>query len=152
MARGPRIMTGYWDDDAKTKTVLTSDGWLHTGDQGWSDEDGYIYLSGREDDLIIRAGENISPEEVENVLCSFSKIEDAACIGIPDPDWGQEPRGIVVLKKGRTGSAEEIMDFCKDKLAGFKRPKSIIFVDHLPRNQMGKLLKRELQEKYGQAS
>jgi acyl-CoA synthetase (AMP-forming)/AMP-acid ligase II len=152
MARGPRIMTGYWDDDVKTKTVLTSDGWLHTGDQGWSDEDGYIYLSGREDDLIIRAGENISPEEIENVLCSFSKIEDAACIGIPDPDWGQEPRAILVLKEGMTASAEEIIDFCKDKLAGFKRPKSIIFVDHLPRNQMGKLLKRELQEKYGQAS
>jgi len=151
MARGPRIMTGYWDDDVKTKMVLTGDGWLHTGDQGWSDEDGYIYLSGREDDLIIRAGENISPEEVENVLCSFPKIEDAACIGIPDPEWGQEPRAIVVLKKGMAASAEEIMEFCKDKLAGFKRPKTVIFVDHLPRNPMGKLLKRELKEKYGQA-
>lgn len=151
MARGSRIMSGYWDDAVKTKSVLTNDGWLHTGDKGWSDENGYIYLSGRGDDLIIRGGENISPGEIENVLFSFPKIEDAACIGVPNPEWGQEPIAIVVLKKGMTASTEEIMDFCKDKLAGFKRPKSIVFVDRLPRSHLGKLSKKELHEKYDRA-
>jgi acyl-CoA synthetase (AMP-forming)/AMP-acid ligase II len=149
MARGPRVMTGYWEDEEKTKTVIAEDGWLYTGDRGWQDEDGYIYLAGRGDDLIIRGGENISPEEVENVLCSFSKIEEAACIGVPDQEWGQEVRAIVVPKKGESATEEDILDFCKDKLAGFKRPKSFVFIDHLPRNHMGKLLRKELREKYG---
>jgi acyl-CoA synthetase (AMP-forming)/AMP-acid ligase II len=149
MARGPRVMTGYWEDEEKTKMVKTKDGWLYTGDRGWQDEDGYIYLAGRGDDLIIRGGENISPEEVENVLCSYSKIEDAACIGVPDPEWGQEVRAIVVLKKGEPATEEDILEFCKDKLAGFKRPKSFVFINSLPRNHMGKLLRKELREKYG---
>ena len=150
IARGPRIMTGYWGDEEKTKQVITEDGWLRTGDQGWMDEEGYIYLAGRADDMIIRGGENISPEEVEDALCCYHKVDEAACIGIPDPEWGQEPRAMVVLKKGQTATPEEIMEFCKGKLAGFKRPKSVLFVDCLPRNQMGKLLRKELREKYGQ--
>jgi long-chain acyl-CoA synthetase len=150
IARGPRVMTGYWGDEEKTKQVLTEDGWLRTGDQGWMDEEGYIYLAGRADDMIIRGGENISPEEVEDVVRCYHKIDEAACIGVPDPEWGQEPRALVVLKKGEKATPEEIMDFCKDRLAGFKRPKSVIFLDCLPRNQMGKLLRKELREKYGQ--
>lgn len=149
MARGPRVMTGYWEDDEKTKTVMGEDGWLYTGDRGWQDEDGYIFLAGRGDDLIIRGGENISPEEVENVLNSFPAIEEAACIGVPDPEWGQEPRAIVVLKKGESATEEEILEFCKDRLAGFKRPKSFVFIGRLPRNHMGKLLRKELRERYG---
>jgi acyl-CoA synthetase (AMP-forming)/AMP-acid ligase II len=150
IARGPRVMTGYWGDEEKTKKVMTEDGWLRTGDQGWMDEEGYIYLAGRADDMIIRGGENISPEEVEDALCSYHKVNEAACIGIPDPEWGQELRALVVLKQGESATAEEIMDFCKDKLAGFKRPKSVMFLDCLPRNQMGKLLRKELREKHGQ--
>ena len=150
IARGPRVMTGYWGDEEKTKQVITEDGWLRTGDQGWMDEEGYIYLAGRADDMIIRGGENISPEEVEDAICCYHKIEEAACIGVPDQDWGQEPMAMVVLKKGQTATPEEIMAFCKDRLAGFKRPKSVIFLDCLPRNQMGKLLRKELREKYGQ--
>ena len=149
LARGPRIMTGYWEDEEKSRNVLTKEGWLRTGDRGWMDNEGYIYLAGRGDDLIIRGGENISPEEVENVLDSFPKVDEAACIGIPDPDWGQEPLAIVVLKQGESATPEEIMDYCKDKLAGFKRPKSVIFVDSLPRNPMGKILKKDLRERYG---
>jgi acyl-CoA synthetase (AMP-forming)/AMP-acid ligase II len=149
IARGPRVMTGYWGDEEKTKQVMTEDGWLRTGDQGWMDEEGYIYLAGRADDMIIRGGENISPEEVEDALCCYEKVDEAACIGVPDPEWGQEPRAMVVLKKGQTATPEEIMDFCKGKLAGFKRPKSVVFIDCLPRNQMGKLLRKELREKYG---
>ena len=151
IAKGPRVMTGYWEDEEKTKKVMTDDGWLRTGDQGWMDEEGYIYLAGRADDMIIRGGENISPAEVEDVLCRYQKIEEAACIGVPDPDWGQEPRALVVLKKGESATPEEIMEFCKERLAGFKRPKSVVFLDSLPRNQMGKILKKELRETYGQA-
>jgi len=149
--RGPRVMNGYWGDEEKGKAVLNEDGWLRTGDKGWMDEDGYIYLEGRADDIIIRGGENISPEEVEDVLYSHPKIEDAAVIGVPDPEWGQEPRAIVVLKKGKEATPEEIMEYCRSRLAGFKRPRSVIFVDSLPRNPMGKVLKKELKEKYGQA-
>jgi O-succinylbenzoate-CoA ligase len=149
LARGPRIMTGYWRDEKKTSQAITSDGWLRTGDMGWMDEEGYIYLAGRGDDMIIRGGENISPEEVENVLHSHPKIEEAAVIGIPDMEWGQEPRAVVVLKKGEAATSEEIIEYCRSRLAGFKRPRSVVFIDALPRNQMGKVLRKKLREEYG---
>lgn len=150
IAKGPRIMSGYWGDKEKTDQVLTSDGWLKTSDKGWMDEDDYIFLAGRDDDLIIRGGENISPGEVENAITSLDKIEEAAVIGVPDPEWGQEPKAIVVLKKGETATEEEIIEHCRNKLASFKKPKSVIFVDELPRNQMGKVLKKDLRKLYGQ--
>ena len=143
-------MTGYWGDEQKTAEVMTPDGWLRTSDMGWMDEDGYIYLAGRGDDMIIRGGENISPEEIEDVLYAHPKIEEAAVIGVPDPEWGQQPRAIVVLKQGEEATTEEIMEFCRSGLSGFKRPRSVIFVDSLPRNQMGKILKKQLRELYGQ--
>ena len=149
MAKGPRIMAGYWKDEEKTAQVMTADGWLRTGDTGYMDEEGYIYLAGRADDLIIRGGENISPKEVEDALYSHPKIEDAAVIGIPDPEWGQECRAVVVLKEGQNATEEEIIEHCRC-LAGFKRPKSIVFIDELPLNQVGKVLKNKLRELYGQ--
>jgi len=150
LVKGPRVMTGYWGDEEKTSQVISPDGWLRTGDMGWIDDEGYIYLAGRGDDMIIRGGENISPEEVEDVLHSHPQVEEAAVIGVPDPDWGQQPRAIVALKKGEDTTQEEIMEYCRTRLAGFKRPRSVIFVDSIPRNQLGKLLKKELREKYGQ--
>jgi acyl-CoA synthetase (AMP-forming)/AMP-acid ligase II len=150
VAKGSRIMTGYWNDEEKTAQAFTPDGWLITKDKGWMDEEGYIYLAGRGDDMIIRGGENISPEEVENVLYSHPKVEDASVIGIPDPEWGHVPKGIVVLKKGQTATADELMEHCRANLASFKRPRSIIFVDELPRNPMGKVLRNKLREQYGQ--
>ena len=150
VARGPRVMTGYWQDEQKSKQAFTADGWLITGDKGWMDEDGYIFLAGRGDDMIIRGGENISPEELENVLYSHPKVEDAAVIGIPDPEWGQVPRAILVLKKGEKATAEEITEYCREKLASFKRPRSIVFIDELPRSSLGKVLKNKLRENYGQ--
>ena len=149
MARGPRVMTGYWRDEEKTAQVITADGWLRTSDKGWMDEDGYIYLAGRADDMIIRGGENISPDEVESVLYSHPKIEEAAVIAVPDPQWGQEPCAVCVLKEGQEASAEEIMGYCREKLAGFKRPRTVIFTECLPRNQMGKVLRKSLREQYG---
>ena len=150
MAKGSRIMSGYWRDEQKTSDVLTDDGWLRTGDRGWMDEDGYIYLAGRGDDIIIRGGENISPKEVEDVLYSHPKIAEAAVIGVPHPEWGQEPRAIVVLEKGKQATVEEVIEYCRDRLSGFKRPTSVVFVESLPLNPMGKVLKRELREQYGQ--
>jgi acyl-CoA synthetase (AMP-forming)/AMP-acid ligase II len=151
LARGPRVMTGYWQDEQKTSQVMTKDGWLRTGDMGWMDEEGYIYLTGRGDDMIIRGGENISPEEVENVLHSHPKIEEASVIGISDQEWGQEPRAVVVLKKGEKATPEEIIEFCRTRLSGFKRPRSVVFIDSLPRNPMGKVLRKKLREEYGQS-
>ncbi len=150
LARGPRIMTGYWQDEQKTSQVMMEGGWLRTGDMGYMDEEGYIYLTGRGDDMIIRGGENVSPEEVEEVLHSHPKIDEAAVIGVSDPEWGQEPRAVVVLKKGETTTQDEIIEFCRTRLAGFKRPRSVVFLDSLPRNPMGKVLRKKLREEYGQ--
>lgn len=150
IARGPRVMSGYWKDPEKTRRALTSDGWLHTSDMGYRDAEGYFYLAGRADDMIIRGGENISPEEVEDVLYSHPKIEEAAVIGVSDPEWGQQPRAIMVLKPGEVATPEEIMEYCRSRLASFKRPRSVIFIDELPRNPMGKVLKKELRARYGQ--
>jgi acyl-CoA synthetase (AMP-forming)/AMP-acid ligase II len=149
VARGPRLMSGYWKDAEKTAKTMTKDGWLHTGDMGYRDEEGYFYLAGRGDDLIIRGGENISPVEVENALYAHPAVEEAAVIGIPDPEWGEDPRAIVVLKKGMAATAEELMEFCRQRLSSFKRPRSVVFVDELPRTSTGKVLKRVLREQYG---
>jgi acyl-CoA synthetase (AMP-forming)/AMP-acid ligase II len=150
VAKGPRIMTGYWHDEQKTKQAFTPDGWLITSDRGWKDEDGYIFLAGRGDDMIIRGGENISPEELEDVLHSHPKVEEAAVVGVPDPEWGQVPLAVIVLKKGEKATAEELMEYCRAKLASFKRPRSVVFVVSLPRNPMGKVLRKAIREQYGQ--
>jgi acyl-CoA synthetase (AMP-forming)/AMP-acid ligase II len=151
LARGPRIMSGYWDAEDQANSPIDSEGWLHTGDIGYCDEGGYYYLSGRAKDIIIRAGENISPEELETVLRAHPKVDEAAVIGVPHPEWGEEPMAILVCKPGETCTPEEIMEYCRQKLAGYKRPRAVEFVSELPRNTMGKVLKRELREKYGQS-
>jgi acyl-CoA synthetase (AMP-forming)/AMP-acid ligase II len=150
VARGPRIMSGYWQDEAKTAQAFTSDGWLRTSDMGYMDEDGYIFLAGRADDLIIRGGENISPREVEGVLLDCPKVRDAAVIGVPSEEWGQEPRAVVVLREGEKATEEEIITFSRERLASFKRPRSVVFVDDLPRSALGKLSRKKLVEQYGQ--
>jgi long-chain acyl-CoA synthetase len=141
-------MSGYWGEDEKSKRVLAEDGWLRTGDKGWMDEEGYIFLAGRGDDMIIRGGENISPEEVEDVLYAHPKVEEAAVIGVADEEWGQKVCAVVVLKDGQEATEEELIEFCKGRLAGFKRPRSVVFAETLPRNPMGKVLKKELRQQY----
>ncbi|OGO05712.1 MAG: hypothetical protein A2Y60_04310 [Chloroflexi bacterium RBG_13_54_9] len=152
VARGPRLMMGYWKAPEATARALDKDGWLHTGDMGWMDEDGYFYLAGRAKDMIIRGGENISPEEVEAVLCSHPCIEDAAVIGVPDEEWGECVRAVVVLKKGQKTAEEELIEFCRVRLASFKKPESVVFVDRLPYSPLGKVLKRVIRERYGKSS
>ena len=149
LAKGPRVMSGYWKDEEKTAKTIDKDGWVHTGDVGYVDDDGYYFLAGRSSDMIIRAGENISPEELENVIREHPKVEDVAVIGVPDETWGEEPRAVVIPKKGEKPTEEEIMEYCRQNLASFKRPRSVLFVNDLPRNPMGKLVKREIREKYG---
>lgn len=149
VARGPRVMTGYYKDKEKTARTLSEDGWIHTNDMGYRDEDGYYYLSGRATDLIKRGGEYISPDELENVICTHPKIEDVAVIGVYDEEWGELPKAVCVLRKGENCSPDEIMEYCRTRLASFKRPRSVIFIDELPRNPMGKILKRNLREQYG---
>ena len=149
VARGPRVMKGYWKADEATNSTIRN-GWLYTGDMGYMDEAGYIFLSGRAKDIIIRGGENISPEQVEATLHSHPAIDEAAVIGVPDPQWGETVRAIVALKGGTQASEEEIIEHCRGQLASFKKPESVIFVDSLPRNPMGKVLKRVLREEYGE--
>jgi acyl-CoA synthetase (AMP-forming)/AMP-acid ligase II len=149
-ARGPRAMSGYWNMPEATASTKTEDGWVRTGDLGYYDEDGYFYLSGRAKDIIIRGGENISPEEIENILYSHPQIDEAAVIGVPDEEWGEVIRAVVVAKEGESPDPAEIMEFCRQRLASFKRPTSVVFVDELPRNPMGKVLKRVLRDEYGQ--
>lgn len=151
VARGPRVMSGYWKDEEKTKQAFTADGWLKTSDQGWMDEEGYLYRTGRADDVIIRGGENISPKEVEEALITHPKIAEVAVIGISDEEWGQQPYAVVVLKKGETATEDEIIDSTRDKLASFKRPRKIMFMDELPRTAIGKLQRKKLVELYGPA-
>ena len=150
VARGTRLMVGYWKDAEKTAKTMTKDGWLRTGDMGYVDDEGYFFLAGRGDDMIIRGGENISPEEVENALYAHPAVEEVAVIGVSDPEWGQEPKAIVALKKGETVTSEELIEFCRERLASFKRPRSVAFVDVLPRTSTGKVLKRVLRDQYGQ--
>ena len=148
-ARGSRIMKGYWHmEEATAETVRA--GWLYTGDLGYLDDDGYIFLAGRAKDFIKRGGEMISPEEVEQVLHSHPSIDEAAIIGVPDVDWGERVRAIVVLKDGHSTSEEEIVEHCRDRLASFKKPESVVFIGELPRNPLGKVVKRVLRETYGQ--
>jgi fatty-acyl-CoA synthase len=145
--RGPRLMSGYWDDKEATQSAF-QDGWLFTGDLGYKDQDGYIYLSGRSKDFIKRGGEMISPEEIERILKDHPEVDDAAVIGVPDEEWGERVRALIVLKPGKSISKNSLIGDVHGKLASFKTPESIIFVGYLPQNHLGKILKRELREKY----
>jgi acyl-CoA synthetase (AMP-forming)/AMP-acid ligase II len=145
--RTPRLMKGYCSQDDVTAQTIVN-GWLHTRDLGWMDADGYLYLAGRKDDLIIRGGENISPIEVEAVLSTHPAIEEAAIIGIPDVDWGEQVMAIIVPRIGSPLTAEEVIDWCHQRLASFKKPAMVQFVPALPRNGLGKVLRKELREKF----
>jgi acyl-CoA synthetase (AMP-forming)/AMP-acid ligase II len=150
VARGPRLMKGYWNMAEATAETIRG-GWLHTGDLGYFDEDGYIFLSGRSRDFINRGGEMISPEEVEQALRSHPAVDETAVIGVADMDWGERVRAIVVLKEGRTTSEVELIEYSRQRLASFKKPESVVFTDEIPRNALGKVLKRVLREQYGQS-
>ena len=146
LARGPSITSGYYRDPEATSQTLKA-GWLHTGDLGRLDEEGFLYIVDRQKDMIITGGENIYPREVEEVLYAHPKILEAAVIGLPDPTWGERIHAVVVLKEGESLAEQEVIDYCKAHIASFKKPKSVEFVDRLPRSPAGKVLKRLLKER-----
>jgi acyl-CoA synthetase (AMP-forming)/AMP-acid ligase II len=145
--KAPRTMEGYYKQEAATRETIR-DGWIHTRDMGWLDEDGYLFLAGRKSDMIIRGGENIAPEEIEHVLHTNPNIEECAVIGVPDLEWGEKVMAIVVPKAGVKLSADDVIQYCKARMASFKAPEQVEFVDELPRNPMGKILKKDLRERY----
>mgnify|MGYP003575035526 CR=1 FL=1 len=147
VVRGDLVMRGYYKNPEATASAIRG-GWLHTGDVGYCDEDGFFYIVDRMKDLIISGGFNISPSEVEQVLWAHPLVNDCAVIGVPDEDWGEAVKAIVELKPGTQWSAEEAMAYCRSRLDGMKMPKSIEFWDQLPRSQVGKVLKKEIRERY----
>lgn len=151
VARGERLMKGYWNRPQATADVIR-DGWLRTGDLAWRDQDGYIYLAGRAREFIKRGGEMISPEEVEEVLEMHPAVEEAAVIGLPDENWGEVVHAAVVPSPNASISGDELIEFCQERIASFKKPEAIHFVDELPRNQLGKVMRGELRERLRFAS
>jgi acyl-CoA synthetase (AMP-forming)/AMP-acid ligase II len=147
IARGPQMMRGYWNLPDESAAALRG-GWMHTGDAGVLDDDGYIYIQDRVKDMIVSGGENIYPRIIEDVLFKHPAVADAAVIGVPHDQWGETVKAIVVLKDGTEASEEDVIDFCRDKLGGYERPRSVDFVKELPRNPTGKVLKRQLREPY----
>lgn len=143
--RTPGVMAGYWNLPDVTQETITADGWLRTGDAGYLDADGYLFLCDRIKDMIISGGENIYPIEVENALLTHSAIGEAAVIGVPDPLWGETVKAVVVLKDGATLTADALIAHVRTRIATYKAPRSVTFVTSLPRNASGKILKRELR-------
>jgi long-chain acyl-CoA synthetase len=141
-------MAGYWHKETETTSTVDPDGWLRTGDAGYFDAEGYLYLHDRIKDMIVSGGENIYPAEVENVLLSHETVVDAAVIGVPDEKWGETVKAIVVLAPGTTLDENNVIAHCRDNLAHYKCPTSVAVLDALPRNPSGKILKRELRAPY----
>jgi malonyl-CoA/methylmalonyl-CoA synthetase len=144
--RGPNVFKGYWRQPEKTAEAFTKDGWFKTGDLGFREPDGYITLCGRSKDLIISGGLNIYPPEVERVLAEHPAVAACAVIGCPDAEWGERVTAVVVLNKTESVSSEELIRFCREHLAPYKTPKSIVFHSDLPRNAMGKVQKAQLRK------
>jgi len=145
LVRGPNVMTEYWHDADATREVF-SNGWLHTGDIGHFDEEGFLFVDGRLKDMIISGGENIYPALIENLLSECDDIEEIAVVGRPDEHWGEVAVAVVVVKEGSTVNAEKIINFCSGRISRFSCPKEAVKVNSLPRNAMGKVLKEEVRQ------
>jgi long-chain acyl-CoA synthetase len=146
--RSAQNMAGYWNNPEATAATVTADGWLKTGDAGYLDSDGYLFLHDRKKDMIVSGGENVYPTEVENVLMTHPAVDDVAVIGVPDPRWGEAVKAVVVAAPGAAPTEVELIAYARERLGGFKLPKSVEFVDALPRTPSGKILKRTLRDPY----
>jgi long-chain acyl-CoA synthetase len=146
--RAPNVMAGYSNRPDETAATITPDGWLRTGDGGYVDDEGYLYLTDRVKDMIVSGGENVYPIEVEEVLAQHPDVGDVAVIGVPDERWGEAVKALVIPRDGRAPTAEQLVAFARPQLAGYKLPRSIDLVDDLPRTPTGKVRKRELRERY----
>ncbi len=144
--KGPQVMKGYWNMPEETKQVLTEDGWLKTGDIARMDEEGYFFIVDRKKDMIIAGGYNIYPRDIDEVLFTHPKIQDAVTVGVPDPYRGETVKAFVVLKPGETATEEEIIAYCRERLARYKVPKLVEFRESLPKSLVGKVLRKVLRE------
>ncbi|MBN2124381.1 MAG: long-chain-fatty-acid--CoA ligase [Deltaproteobacteria bacterium] len=147
VVRGEAMTVGYWNLPTETAETIR-DGWLYTGDYGKMDEDGYIYVVDRKNDMIISGGKNIYPREIEEVLYRYPAVSEAAVIGVPDEYWGESVKALVVLKSGEGATEEEVIRFCKENMASYKKPRSVEFREELPKSSTGKILKRVIREEY----
>ena len=148
LVRSVQNMAGYWKMPAETAKAMVGDGWLRTGDAGYLDADGYLYIHDRVKDMIVSGGENIYPAEIENVLMSHPAVADVAVIGVPSERWGETPKAMVVRAAGAEVDGDALIEFCRERLARYKCPTSVEFVDQLPRNPSGKVLKKDLRAPY----
>lgn len=146
--RGPHVCAGYWDNPAATRQALR-DGWFHTGDMARQDADGFFYMAGRYKDMIISGGENVYAAEVETVFLEHPAVREAALIGLPDAKWGEVGLMVVVPREGQAATAEELIDFCRRRLARYKAPRRVVFANALPYSPYGKVMKAELRQQYG---
>jgi long-chain acyl-CoA synthetase len=144
-------MAGYFDRPDETAAALTDDGWLRTGDGGFVDPDGYLFLTDRIKDMVVSGGENVYPIEVEEALSQHPGVSEVAVIGLPDERWGETVAAIVVPVAGSEPTAEELIAFARTRLAGYKLPRIVEFAAELPRTPSGKVLKRDLRERYAPA-
>jgi long-chain acyl-CoA synthetase len=146
--RAPNVTSGYFNRPTETAAALTADGWLRTGDGGYVDEDGYLFLTDRLKDMIVSGGENVYPIEVEEVLAQHPDVIDVAVIGVPHEHWGEAVKALVVRRPNSASAADDLIAFARGRIAGYKLPRSVDFVANLPRTPSGKVLKRELRERY----
>lgn len=146
--RGPDVFAGYWRAPEQSAQALDADGWLHTGDLARVDDQGYIYIVDRKKEMLVSGGFNIYPSEVESVLAQHPAIYEVCVVGVPDERWGETVKAVVVLRDGAEADTGQIMDFCRGRLADFKRPRSVDFVPQLPKNANGKLSRKDVREHY----
>jgi acyl-CoA synthetase (AMP-forming)/AMP-acid ligase II len=144
VVKGDQVLMGYWRNPEATRASFV-DGWFRSGDVGRWDDDGYLYIVDRKKDMILTGGENVYPREVEEVLYQHPAVVEAAVVGAPDPKWGEKVVAVVCLRS--PASAEELIGFCRERIASYKKPKHVVVVDALPKNASGKVLKRELRER-----
>ncbi len=142
--RGDNVMKGYWQRPDATAEAIDADGWFRTGDMARVDDDGYYFIVDRKKDMIIRGGYNVYPREIEEVLYEHPAVREAAVVGVPHPELGEEVGAAVALKEGQTAGAEELQGFVKEQVAAYKYPRLVWFVDELPKGPTGKILKREI--------
>jgi len=147
VVRGDLVMQGYWNRPEATAETLRG-GWLHTGDIGYMDEDRYLYITDRKKDMIISGGSNIYPREIEEVICRHPGVFEVAVIGVPDDKWGEATKALVVARPGQSPSEADIVEHCRRHLASYKKPQSVDFLPSLPKNAYGKVLKRELRDRF----
>ncbi|MCR6486284.1 long-chain fatty acid--CoA ligase [Amycolatopsis sp. OK19-0408] len=147
VCRGDHVMLGYWNRPDETASALRG-GWMHTGDGGYMDERGYVFVVDRIKDMIVSGGENVYSAEVENALAKHPAVAACAVIGVPDERWGERVHAVVVLREGRAATGDELRDFCREAIAGYKVPRTLEFTDALPMSGAGKILKRELRKRH----